>query len=51
MVLSTVMFDYTKDGPDRVCVSSGSTEGDISTLIHELKYELNGQQGFVQFLN
>lgn len=51
MVLSTVMFDHTKDGPDQVCVSSGSTEGDIWTLIHELRHELNWQHSFVQFLN
>lgn len=51
MVLSTVMFDHTGDGPDRVCVSSGSAEGDIWTLVHELRHELNWQHGFVQFLD
>lgn len=52
MVLSTVMFNHnTKDGPDKVCVSSGSTEGDIWTLIHELRHELNWQHSFVQFLD
>lgn len=51
MVLSTVMFDHTRDGPDQVCVSSGSTEGDIWTLIHELRHELNWQHSFVQFLD
>lgn len=51
MVLSTVMFDHTKDGPDQVCVSSGFTEVDIWTLIHELRHELNWQHSFVQFLN
>lgn len=51
MVLSAVMFDHTKDGPDQVCVSSGSTEADIWTLIHELRHELNWQHSFVQFLD
>ncbi|KAG6358457.1 hypothetical protein INS49_014341 [Diaporthe citri] len=51
MMLSTVMFDRPKDGPHQVCVSSGSTEGDIQTLVHELRHELNWQHSFVQFLN
>lgn len=51
MVLSTVMFDHPEDGPHQVCVSSGSTEGDIWTLIHELRHELNWQHSFVQFLD
>lgn len=51
LVLSTVMFDHTKDGPDQVCVSSGSTEGDVWTLVHELRHELNWQHSFVQFLD
>lgn len=51
LVLSTVMFDPTKDGPDQVLVFSGSTEGEIQTLIHELRHELNWQHSFVQFLD
>lgn len=51
IVLSTVMFDPTKDGPDQVCVSSGSTEGDVWTLVHELRHELNWQHSFLQFLD
>lgn len=51
MVLSTVMFDHAKGGPHQVCVSSGCTEGDIWTLIHELRHELDWQHSFVQFLN
>lgn len=51
MVLSTVMFDHPKDGPHEVCVSSGSTERGIWTLIHELRHELNWQYSFVQFLD
>ncbi|KAL1875771.1 hypothetical protein Daus18300_002962 [Diaporthe australafricana] len=51
MMLSTVMFDHTKHGPDQVWVSSGFTEGDIRTLIRELRHELNWQHSFVQFLN
>ncbi|POS79959.1 hypothetical protein DHEL01_v201635 [Diaporthe helianthi] len=54
LVLSTVMFDHssiTENGPDRVLVSSGSTEGEIWSLIHELRHELNWQHGFVQLLD
>lgn len=51
MVLSTVMFDHTKDGPDEVWVSSGSTSGEIWVLVHELRHELNWQHSFVQFLD
>lgn len=51
LVLSSVMFDHTRDGPDQVCVSSGSTEGDIWTLVHELRHELSWQHSFVQFLD
>lgn len=51
LVLSTVMFDSTKDGPEQVLVFSGSTEGDVQVLIHELRHELNWQHSFVQFLD
>lgn len=52
LVLSTVMFDpANEDGPGQVLVSSGSTEGEIQVLIHELRHELNWQHSFVQFLD
>lgn len=51
LVLSTVMFDQTTDGPEHVWVQSASTEGDIWVLIHELRHELNWQHSFVQFLD
>lgn len=51
LVLSTVMFDHTKDGPEQACVYLGSTEGEVDTLIHELRHELNWQHSYVQFLN
>ncbi|KAK7733309.1 hypothetical protein SLS53_008206 [Cytospora paraplurivora] len=51
LVLSTVMFDQTEDGPEQVLVLSGSTEGRIHVLIHELRHELNWQHSFVQFLH
>lgn len=52
LVLSTVMFDHqTKDAPEQVWVLSGSTEGEVQVLIHELRHELNWQHSFVQFLN
>lgn len=51
LVLSKVMFDPTKGGPEQVSVFSGSTEGEIQVLIHELRHELNWQHSFVQFLN
>lgn len=53
LVLSTVMFDPAKDWPEseQVLVFSGSTEGEIQVLIHELRHELNWQHSFVQFLD
>lgn len=51
LVLSTLMFDSTKDRPEQVLVFSGSTEGEIQVLIHELRHELNWQHSFVQFLD
>ncbi|KAI3397277.1 hypothetical protein diail_11009, partial [Diaporthe ilicicola] len=46
LLLSTVMFEHTENGPDQAWVSSGSTEGDIWSLIHELRHELNWQHSF-----
>lgn len=52
MVLSTVMFDPTReDAPDQVWVCSGSDEGVIRVLVHEVRHELNWQHSFVQFLD
>lgn len=53
MVLSTVMFDPSTQGdaPDQVWVCSGSDEGDIRVLVHEVRHELNWQHSFVQFLD
>lgn len=52
LVLSTVMFDQTnKDWREQVWVRSGSTEGEIWVLVHELRHELNWQHSFLQFLD
>lgn len=51
LVLSTVMFDPTKDGPEQVLVFSGATESETQVLIHELRHELNWQHSFTQFLD
>lgn len=51
LVLSTVMFDPTKDGPEQVLVFSGTTESENQVLIHELRHELNWQHSFTQFLD
>lgn len=51
LMLSTVMFDPTQDGSEEVLVLSGSTEGEIQVLIHELRHELNWQHSFKQFLD
>lgn len=51
LVLSTIMFDFTPDGPDQVWVISGSIEGETRTLIRELRHDLNWQHSFVQFLD
>lgn len=51
LVLSTVMFDPAKGGPEQVLVFTGSTEEEIQVLIRELRHELNWQHSFVQFLD
>jgi hypothetical protein len=51
LVLSTVMFDHTKNGPEQVRIHSGVIDGEIWVLIHELRHELNWQHSYVQFLN
>ncbi|ROV95068.1 hypothetical protein VSDG_05854 [Cytospora chrysosperma] len=51
LVLSTVMFDFTQDGPDQALVISGSIEAETRTLIRELRHDLNWQHSFVQFLD
>ncbi|KAK7702645.1 hypothetical protein SLS64_009608 [Diaporthe eres] len=53
LVVSTVMFDHTKQGaaPDEVWVLSGSAEGDVRVLVHEVRSELNWEHSYVQFLD
>ncbi|KAG8162131.1 hypothetical protein KVR01_007896 [Diaporthe batatas] len=53
LVLSTVMFDHTEEGaaPDEVWVASGSAEGDVWVLVHEVRSELNWEHSYVQFLD